>query len=73
VTYIDTLFFLKLYITIKHAVFAHHAKIWALTGKLEDILKSYDSKMLRHMTRVRWISSEEVAERCGLKMIHDKL
>jgi len=37
----------------------------ALTGKLEDILKSFDSRMLRYMARVRWqdrISSEEVAK-----------
>jgi len=49
-----------------------------LTGKLEDILNSCDtdSRMLRYMSRVRWhdrISSEEVAKRCGLKMIQDKL
>jgi len=32
--------------------------------------------MLRYMARVRWqdkISSEEVAKRCGSKMIQDKL
>jgi len=32
--------------------------------------------MLRYMARVRWqgrISREEVAKRCGLKMIKDKL
>jgi len=47
-----------------------------LTGKLEDILKSCDSRMLRYMAGVRWqhrISSENVAKRCGLKMIQDKL
>jgi len=48
------------------------AETWALTGKLEDILKSCDSRMLKYMARVRWqdrISSEEVAKRSGLKMI----
>jgi len=48
------------------------AETWALTGKLEDILKSCNSRMLRHMARVIWqdrISSEEVAKRSGLKMI----
>jgi len=47
-----------------------------LTGKLEEILKSCDSRMFRYMARVRRqdrISSEEVAERCGLKMIPVKL
>jgi len=52
------------------------AETLALTGKLVDILISCDSRMLRYMTRVRWqdrISSEEVAKRCGLKIIQDKL
>jgi len=47
-----------------------------LTGKLEGILKSCDRRMLRYMARVRWqdsISSKEMAKRCGLKMIQDKL
>jgi len=47
-----------------------------LTGKLEDILKSCDSRIFIYMARVRWqdrISSEEVAKRCGLKMIQNKL
>jgi len=32
--------------------------------------------MLRYMARVRWqdrLSSEEVAKRCGMKIIQDKL
>jgi len=58
------------------SVMMYGAEIWVLTGKLEDILKSCDSRMLKHKARVRWqdrISSEEVAKRCGLKMIQDKL
>jgi len=42
------------------------AETWALTGKLEDIVKSCDTGMLRSMAKVRWqdrISSEEVAKR----------
>jgi len=52
------------------------AETWALTGKLEDILKSCDRRMLRYMAGVRWqdrICNEDVAKRCGLKMIQDKL
>jgi len=52
------------------------AETWALTGKFEDILKSCDSRILRYMARVRWqdwISSEEVAKRCDLKMTQHKL
>jgi len=51
------------------SVMLYGAETLALTGKLEDILTSCDSRMLRYMARVRWqdrISSEEVAKRCGL-------
>jgi len=43
-----------------------------MTGKLEDISKSCDNGMLRYVAGERRqdrISSEEVANRCGLKMI----
>jgi len=39
-------------------------------------LESCNSRMLRYMASVRWqdrISSEEMAVRCGLKMMQDKL
>jgi len=52
------------------------AETWALVEKLEVILNSCIKRMLRYMARVRWqdrISSEEVAEKCGLKIIQDKL
>jgi len=57
------------------SVMLYDAETWALTGKLEDILKSCDSRMLRYMARVRQdrISSEEVAKRCSLKMIQNEL
>jgi len=48
------------------SVMLYGAETWSLTGKLEDILKSSDIRMLRYMARVRWqdrISSEEVAKR----------
>jgi len=56
-------------------VMLYGTETWALTGKLEDIFKICDSRMLRYMARVKWqdrISGEEVAKRCGLKMIHEK-
>jgi len=52
------------------------AETRVLTGKLEEILKSFHRRMSRYMARVRGqdrISSEEVGKRCGLKMIQDKL
>jgi len=51
----------------------------ALTGNLEDILKSCGSRMLRYMhgesemAGQDLLSSEEAAKRCGLKIIQDKL
>jgi len=58
------------------SVILYGGETWALTWKLEDVLNSCDSRMLRYMAGVRWqdrISSKEVAKRCGLKMIQDKL
>jgi len=52
------------------------AETWASTRKLEYILKSCDSRMLRYIPGVRCqdrISSEEMTKRCCLKMIQDKL
>jgi len=66
----------SVYQSCVRSVTLYGAEAWALTGKLEDILKSCDSRMLRYMAGVRWqdrISSEEVAKRFGLKMIQDKL
>jgi len=60
----------SVYESCVRSVMLYGAETWDLIGKLEDILKSCDSRMLRYMVRVRWqdrISSEEVAKRCGLK------
>jgi len=57
------------------SVMLYGAETWALTEKLEEILKSCDRMlryMLRYMAKVRWqdrISSEEVAKIYGLQMI----
>jgi len=68
----------SVYESCVRSIILYGAETWALTGKLEDILKSCDSRMLRYMARVRWqnrkkFSSKEVAKRCGLKMIQHKL
>jgi len=66
----------SVYESCVRSVMLYGAETWALTGKLEVILKSCDSRMLRYMAGVRWqdrISSEEVAKRCGWKMIQDIL
>ena len=49
---------------------------WALTQKDEDIMRKCDRRMLRYMTGVKWqdgISSEEVAERCGVEDIQERI
>lgn len=52
------------------------AETWAMTDRIEDILKRCDRRILRYMAGVRWqykISSREVAERCGVKEIQEKI
>jgi hypothetical protein len=47
-----------------------------IAEKIGKHLESCDSRMLRYMASVRWqerISGEEMAKRCDLKMIQDKL
>jgi len=66
----------SVYESCVRSVMLDGAETWAVTENLEDILKSCYRRILRYMARVRWqdrISSEEVATRCGLKVIHDKL
>ena len=66
----------SVYESCVRSVMLYGAETWALTRKLEDILKSCDRRMLRYMAGVRWqdrISSEEVAKRCGLKEIQEKI
>ena len=44
------------------------AETWALTGRLVDVLRNCDRRMLRHMAGVRWQdgrSSDEVAKMWG--------
>jgi len=66
----------SVYESCVRSVMLYGAETWALTGKLEDIFKCCDSRMLIYMAGVRWqdgIFSEEVAKRSGLKIIQDKL
>lgn len=66
----------SVYESCVRSVLLYGAEIWALTEKLEDILKSCDGRMLRYMAGVRWqdrISTEEVSNRCGVRKIQDKL
>ena len=42
----------------------------------EYIMRKYDRRMLRYMTGVKWqdgVSSEEVAKRCGLGGIQERI
>ena len=46
------------------------AETWALIKRLEGKLASYDHRMFRYMSKVRWqdrITNKEVRRRCGLK------
>ena len=58
------------------SVMLYGAETWAMTDRIEVILKRCDRRMLRYMAGVRWqdkISSREVAERCGVKEIQEKI
>ena len=66
----------SVYESCVRSVMLYGAETWAMTAKMEDIMKSCDQRMLRYMAGVRWqnrISSEEVAKRFGLKKIQDKM
>jgi len=58
------------------SVMLYGSETWALTQKDEDIMRKCDRRMLRYMTGVKWqdgVSSEEVAERCGLEDIQERI
>ena len=49
---------------------------WAQRESFEGLLASYDHRMLRYMSRVRWqdsITNEEVRRRCGLENLEQRL
>ena len=51
------------------------AETWALTQKIEGILKRCDNRMLRFMTGVRWKGhlTNDVAEMCGIAKLECRL
>jgi hypothetical protein len=58
------------------SVMLYGAETWEMTGKIEDIMKHCDRRMLRYIAEVSWkdkVNSEEVAKRCGLKEIQEKM
>ena len=64
------------YETCVRPVMLYGSETWALTDRLTAVLTTCDRKMLRYMTGVRWddgVTSREVAERCGLSELEDKL
>ena len=58
------------------SVMLYGGETWALTKRLESVVVGCDHRMLRCMavvTRQDWVSSEEVARRCGVGMLEDAL
>ena len=58
------------------SVMLYGSETWALTQKDEDIMRKCERRMLRYMTGIKWqdgISSEEVAKRCGLEDIQERI
>ena len=73
---IPILYRAKVYEACIRPVLLYSAETWALTQRMEEILKRCDNKMLRFMAGVRWedhLTNEEVAERCGLRRLDGKL
>ena len=66
----------SVYESCVRSVMLYGAETWEMTGRVEDILKHCDRRMLRYMAGVSWkdkINSEEVCRRCGLTDIQVKL
>ena len=58
------------------SVLLYGGETWALTKRLEGVLIGCERRMLRYMAGVMrqdWVSSEEVARRCGVGMLGDAL
>lgn len=65
-----------MYETYIRSVLLYSTETWPMTKRVEDILGKCDRKMIRCMAGVKWqdnVSSEEVAKRCGIKEIENKL
>ena len=66
----------SVYETCVRSVLLYGAETWAMTTKLENVLKTCDYRMMRYMAGVKWqdrISNEEVVERCGIKDMQHSL
>jgi len=58
------------------SVMLYGSETWAMSRKMEGILIGCDRRMLRYMAGVKWqdmITSEKVAQLCGVKEIAEKL
>ena len=44
----------KVYCTCVKPALQYAAEIWALTERMEELLASYDHRMLRYMSKVKW-------------------
>jgi hypothetical protein len=62
----------RVYVVCIRSMMLYGAESWALTSRVENILRFCDHRMLRCMAGVRWqyrVSSEEVTRRCGVEEI----
>ena len=66
----------RVYDSCIRPVLLYGAETWALTQKLEEIVKRCDNRMLRFMAGVRWedhLTNDDVAEMCGIEKLEYKL
>jgi hypothetical protein len=61
------------YVACIRSVMLYGVESWALSARLENILRCCDRRMLRYMAGVRWQDSGEVARRCEVEELEVEL
>ena len=67
---------IRMYQACIRPVLLYGGETWPITKRLEQLLRSCDSRMLRYMANIRWedrISNEEVLHKCRLQEISSVL
>ena len=66
----------KVYCACVRPALLYAVETWAITERLEGPLASYDHRMLRYKSRIRWqdrITNEEVRRRWGMENLEHRL
>jgi len=58
------------------SVLLYGSETWALTKRLEELLRVNDSRMMRYMAGVKWeqrVPNEQVEDMCGVRQLRFRL